>query len=33
MLYYNRIDVWEGIDVNKTIESRECTFCHYNYVF
>ena len=24
MLYYNKIDVSEGIDVNKTTESKEC---------
>ena len=28
----NRIDVYEGIDVNKTIEPKECDVCHYyNY--
>ena len=31
MLYYNRIDVSEGIDVNKTCESKECGICHYWY--
>ena len=31
MLYYDRIDVSEGIDVNKTIESKECDICHYWY--
>ena len=31
MLYYNRIDVSEGIDVNKTRESKECNSCHYWY--
>ena len=29
MLHYNRIDVSEGIDVNKTSESKECDICHY----
>ena len=29
MIYYDRIDVSEGIDVNKTNESKECDFCHY----
>ena len=29
MLYFNRIDVSEGIDVNKTSESKECDICHY----
>ena len=27
MLYYNKIDVSEGIDVNKTTESKECNIC------
>ena len=31
MLEYDRIDLSEGIDVNKTINSRECSFCHYYY--
>ena len=31
MLEYNRIDVLEGIDVNKTSESKECDICHYWY--
>ena len=31
MLYYGRIDVTEGIDVNKTRESKECNICHYWY--
>ena len=29
MLYLDRIDVSEGIDVNKTSESKECDVCHY----
>ena len=29
MLYFNRIDVSGGIDVNKTRESKECDICHY----
>ena len=29
MLYFNRIDVSEGIDVNKTSASKECNICHY----
>ena len=37
MLYYDRIDVCEGIDVNKTSASRERDVCHYwcflNYSF
>ena len=31
MLEYNRIDLSEGIDMNKTSHSRECSFCHYYY--
>ena len=31
MLYYDRIDVSEGSDVNKTSASRECDICHYWY--
>ena len=26
---YNRIDISEGIDVNKTSLSKECDICHY----
>ena len=29
MLYYDGIDVTEGIDVNKTSTSKECDICHY----
>ena len=29
MLYYDRIDDSEGIDVNKTNASKECDICHY----
>ena len=31
MLHYDRIDAFEGIDVNKTGESKECDICHYWY--
>ena len=31
MLYYDKIDVSEGIDINKTSESKECHICHYWY--
>ena len=31
MLAYERIDISDGIDVNKSDESRECTLCHYWY--
>ena len=27
MLYYNRIDVSKGVDVNKTSASKECIIC------
>ena len=33
MLECDRIDLAEGIDVNKTSNSRECSFCHYYYFF
>ena len=33
MLYYDRIDVSEGIDVNKTCPSKECYICIYWYFF
>ena len=32
MLYFDRIDVSEGIDVDKTTESKECDICHYWYL-
>ena len=31
MLEYDRIDVSEGIHVNKTSASKECDICHYWY--
>ena len=31
MLEYERIDISEGIDVNKTSLSKECDICHYWY--
>ena len=31
MLYFDRIDVSEGINVNKTRESKDCNICHYWY--
>ena len=31
MLYYDRIDISEGIDVNKTSVSKECDICHFLY--
>ena len=32
MLEYDRIDISEGIDINKTSASKECSICHYWYV-
>ena len=32
MLYYNRIDISEEIDTNKTIASKECDVCNYQYL-
>ena len=29
MLKYDKIDITEGIDLNKTNKSKECMFCHY----
>ena len=29
MLYHDKIDAFEGTDVNKTSESKECDICHY----
>ena len=31
MLKYDKIDISEGIDVDKTDRLRECMFCHYLY--
>ena len=31
MLFFDRIDVSEGFDVNKTSASKECDICHYWY--
>ena len=31
MLEYDRIDISEGTDVNKTDASKECDTCHYWY--
>ena len=28
IIYYGRTDVFEGIDFNKTNESKECYICH-----
>ena len=32
MLYYDRIDVSKGIDVNETSPLKECDVCHYWYI-
>ena len=29
MIQYERIDITEGIDFNKTSKSLECIICHY----
>ena len=29
MLYYDKMDVSEGININKTKASKECDTCHY----
>ena len=31
MLQYQKIDISEGIDINKTSASKECVLCHYWY--
>ena len=31
MIYYERIDISEGIDVHKTSALKECHVCHYWY--
>ena len=31
MLEYDRIDISEGIDINKSSASKECNICHYWY--
>ena len=33
MLVYGRINISDGIDFNKSDESKECTLCHYWYFF
>lgn len=32
MLYYNRIDLKEGTDITKSIDSKECIVCYYWYL-
>ena len=31
MSEYDRIDISEGIDIDKTNKSKECNICHYWY--
>ena len=31
MLQYERLDVSEGTDLNKTCTSEECVLCHYSH--
>ena len=31
MLEYDKIDISEGIDIDKTNKSKECNICHYWY--
>ena len=31
MIEYERIDISESVDVNKTNKSKECVLCHYWY--
>ena len=31
MIEYERTDISEGIDINKSNKSKECTLCHYWY--
>ena len=31
MLYYHRIDIFDGINVNKRSKARECNICDYWY--
>ena len=31
MLFYDRIDVSEGTDINKTSSTKKCDICHYWY--
>ena len=31
MLEYERFDISEGTDIDKTNKSKECMFCHYWY--
>ena len=33
MLEYDRIDIPEGVDINKTNTARECDVCHYWYFY
>ena len=32
MLYYDRINISEGIDLAKSNDSKECMICHYCFL-
>ena len=32
MLYFDEIDISEGIDINETSASKECDICQYWYL-
>ena len=32
MLYYNKINISEGININKSNKSKECMICHHWYI-
>ena len=31
MLYFDRTEAFEGIDINKASATKECDICHYWY--
>ena len=31
MLYFNRVDVSEGVEIDKTTDSHEYIFCQFHY--
>lgn len=33
IIHYDRIVIFEGIDINKTNASKECIICNYWYIF
>ena len=32
MVYFNKIEISEGTDINNTSVSKECDICHYWYI-